>query len=191
MWFHASARAPSTSPVIKANPSNDCRSMAFKGVQEGVCAGEDFVMPQFNGRWLPASASLMQVAAWTPSGYESTAKVHGWIEFTDDAQHRSWLAYRTGGNHGQNALVSIKSAAKGINGAPTEIDVISATAMCGPNGSAPNYLEMVTLARFAPNHAPMEMDGPQPSMAIPAESNLAHAIIQICKHLHDPPLVQN
>ena len=132
-----------------------------------------------------AGESIGDIATWTPPMYANSVSPTGWKELTNTAQYRIWSTFVKVKKPALGIVVSLKTAEKGVDGSITGISIVSVDAVCGANGSAPNYVQMGPSESFD-EHGPIDGDSGGPTVRLVPDTNLAVAVQRACKEIHAP-----
>ncbi|MGN6312844.1 MAG: TonB family protein [Rhodanobacteraceae bacterium] len=117
--------------------------------------------------------------------YAHAVSPQGWEELSDTDQYRLWITFVPVKNPPLGMVVSLKTAEKGVDGSVTNISIVSVNAVCGANGSAPNYVQMGMSASFG-EHGPIAGDAGGPTVRLVPDTNLAVAVQRACKKVRAP-----
>jgi TonB family protein len=132
-----------------------------------------------------AGESIRDVAKWTPAMYEHAVSPQGWKELSDTDQYRLWTTFVQVKKPPLGVVVSLKTAEKNVSGSIDNISIVSVNAICGPNGNAPNYVQMGMSESFD-EHGPIAGDAGGPTVRLVPGTNLAVAVEQACETIHAP-----
>lgn len=132
-----------------------------------------------------AGQSISDVAKWTPAMYARAVSPQGWKELSDTDQYRMWTTFVQVKKPALGVVVSLKTAEKGVDGSVTNISIVSVNAVCGANGTAPNYVQMGMSESFD-EHGPIAGDAGGPTIRLIPDTNLAVAVQRSCKMVRAP-----
>lgn len=132
-----------------------------------------------------AGESISDVAKWTPAMYAHAVSPQGWKELSDTDQYRLWTTSVQVKKPPLGVVVSLKTAEKGVDGSITSISIVSVNAVCGANGTPPNYVQMGMSESFD-EHGPIAGDAGGPTIRLVPDTNLAVAVQQACKMARSP-----
>jgi TonB family protein len=117
--------------------------------------------------------------------YADAVSPQGWKELSDTDQYRIWTTSVQVKKPPLGVVVSLKTAEKGVDGTITDISIVSVNAVCGANGTPPNYVQMGKSASFD-EHGPIDGDPGGPTVRLVPDTNLAGAVQRACKAVHSP-----
>ena len=132
-----------------------------------------------------AGQSISDIASWTPPMFANAVSPQGWRELSDTDQYRLWMTSIPVKRPARGVVVSIKTAEKGVDGSITNISIVSVNAVCGANGSSPNYVQMSASESFD-EHGPIDGDSGGPTVRLVPDTNLAVAVQRACKMVRAP-----
>lgn len=124
--------------------------------------------------------SISDVAKWTPAMYAHAVSSQGWKELSDTDQYRIWTTSVQVKKPRFGMMVSLKTAEKGVDGSVTNVSIVSVEAVCGANGTPPNYVQMGMSESFD-EHGPIAGDSGGPTIRLVPDTNLAVAVQRACK----------